>query len=231
MDKTKVFAGITGIFATVVFFGSVIASAVTFKDGIYSPASCFVTELGLYTKGDMISAPLFNAGLIAAGLALCVFMIKYTIKKERGIFIAAGFFGVLSGVFLSAQGIFCLNYSYHGFVLCAFLVSVFITYVLLIIAWMLYERKLPGFIYSFTAFLAGAATILYGWFNISGGMAEIFREDSMGVGRLAFIPFALIGWAAYALFFLLIALLASNTLLESRAGIKSTAKDVRDIDV
>jgi hypothetical protein len=212
--KTNLLAGILGILGTLVFFAAVISSVAAFQDGVYSPANCFVTELGLYTKGDgALSAFIFNIGLIVSGLALSAFMLIFGIQRNKSFYTATSFFGVLCGVSLSAQGIFCLNYGvYHYIMLVVFLASAFITCAFFIISELLFERKALAFVHSAIAFLAGTSAVLFAGFVFTGGMAEIFLEDSKEVGRLNLLPFAVIGWAAYALLFMLLFLISVSLI-------------------
>lgn len=224
MSRTKFTAGISGILSVLIFGIATAVSIVRFSGGVYSPLNCFVTELGFYTKNPGSSVSVFNAGLIVSGLILCVFMILLGVHKSNSIYTAASFFGVLSGAFLSAQGIFTLNYKYHYFILIDFLASVFITCVLFIIAEMLLEKKRGRVLRNIITFFAGITSILFCGFVFTNGLAEVFYEDSMGVGRFKFIPFAAIGWAAYILFFLFILIIS----IELFSGVKASFRNVPD---
>jgi hypothetical protein len=51
---------------------------------------------------------------------------------------------------------------------------------------------------------------------ISGGMAQVFTEDALGIGRVNVIPFAAVGWAAYILFLVFTAAVSIRMLADER---------------
>jgi hypothetical protein len=122
---------------------------------------------------------------------------------------------------MAAKGLFSLNfYTYHYILASAFFVSLFIMCALYIIS-----KKLSGNFWStpvqtIAAFLTDAAAALSAGYMITGGMAQVFAEDALGIGRANLIPFAIIGWAAYAMFLLFIAALSINMLFVKIKPIK-----------
>lgn len=216
MDTSKKFFGIAGISSVVIFLAATIISIVGFENGAYSPASCFVGELGLFS-GVFFSgsvAMFFNIGLIAAGLLFCVFMVHFGISKNSGIWAATSFFGVIVGVLIAAQGFFSLNYTqYHLIISTAFFAAMFVLCALFVIAAM--RDNSTGLIKIILAFVAGILSAIFAGFMITGGMARVFAQDAAGVGRLNLNPFTLIEWAVFLALFALIAMLAIHTLTHS----------------
>lgn len=241
MSGTKLLAGILGILSVLTFAVTTAVSAAGFK--AYSPLFCFVTELG--TSG---SSPLiFNIGLIASGILFCAFMVLLGLQKDRSLYTAVCFSGILSGMLLIAQGIFTLNYAIHDFILIDFFASVFITCIILVIAEMLFNKNKARFLNSAVAFLAGLASILSAGFVFTNGIGQVLYNDSLGSGRPGLIPFAVIGWAAYILLFLMLFLLSFGMFSENEdepelitvkntndnfiSSKKPIAKDIRDIEL
>lgn len=221
--KQRRAAGIFGLAGVIIFAAGAVISILTFERGIYSPANCFVTELGLYTGGFMTasSALVFNIGLILSGVLLGLFMFIYGFSNEAPLHTAVSFFGVLSGILMAAQGLFSLNfYTYHYILASAFFVSLVIMCVLYIIAKKFSGNRLSMSAQTIASFLTGAAAALSAGYMITGGMAQVFEEDALGIGRVNLIPFAVIGWAAYAMFLFFIAAYSIRILFEKEKPIK-----------
>ncbi len=210
MKKQRIIGiiGITGISLCLVLL---IISAMTFEDGVYSPLSCFVTELGLYTRGyfTISSALLYNIGTIIAGVTIAAFMLLTGISKRAWIDASVSFFGILSGILLAAQGIYTLNYAqYHSIALIAFFISVFVMCALYIIS----QLKNTSLAAILVAFVAGCTSAAFAVYELLGGMGRVFAEDASEVGRLNVMPFAIIEWAALLLTLVFIILLAARTM-------------------
>jgi hypothetical membrane protein len=247
MSGTRLWAGILGVLSVLTFAVTTAISITGFKDGIFSPFYCFVTELGSYSKTGVSSPLIFNIGLIASGIFFCAFMILLGIQKERSIYTAVCFSGTLSGMLLIAQGIFTINYAIHVFFLIDYFASVFITCIILVIAEMLFNKNRERVLNSAVASLTGLASILSAGFVFTNGMGQFFSADKLGTVRPGLIPFAVIGWAAYILFFLLLFLLSFEMFTESgdepeRITVKNTdddfitskkanVKNIRDIEL
>ena len=221
MNRSRQVFGVLGIVSAAVILISVIFSIVNFEDGVYSPAHCFVTELGLYTGGYFTasSALIFNIGIIISGLLLCAFMFYTGLQKNTVLNMAFSFIGMLTGVLIAALGIFTLNYTqYHYVVTIAFGISVFVLCVLYIIDEMLsQERSKLGLAKVIVAFISGITSALFAGYMLSGGMAQIFAQDAEAA-RQSVMPFALIHWAAFLLIFAFIALAAVPMLTKAKAN-------------
>ncbi|MEL7604070.1 MAG: hypothetical protein AAGU77_13020, partial [Bacillota bacterium] len=143
MAKTSKIFGFVGLGGAALFLFGAIAAMASFESGVYSPLSCFVTELGMYVGGYLSasSALFFNIGLLLFGLAFGLLMIWRANREESAIHAAVGFFGALTGVLAAAQGIFTLNYAqYHYIVVAAFYFAAFVFCALQIAAWMVGGR-------------------------------------------------------------------------------------------
>jgi len=213
--KQKSLAGIIGLAGAAVFITSVVISILMFERGTYSPVNCFTTELGIYAGASVTfsSALVFNIGLILSGLAFSVFMVMYGLRGETLLDTAVSFFGVLSGMLMAGEGLFSLNFfTFHCVLSSAFFVTLFIMCVLYVVSKTVSGSRRPVTVQTLAALLTGVAAALSAMYMITGGMSQIFAEDTLGIGRLSVIPFAIIGWAAYALFLIFIAAAAARML-------------------
>lgn len=217
--KSKKTAGIIGLAGMGIFIAAAAASMLTFERGAYSPLNCFVTELGLYPGGFMAasSALVFNIGLMLFGILFCIFMVMYGLRGDAPLNIAVSFFGVLTGILLTAEGLFSLNfYSYHYILASAFFVSLLIMCALFIVSKLLSASRRSALAQTIAAFLTAIAAALSAYFMITGGMAQVFTEDALGIGRVNVIPFAAVGWAAYALLLVFTAAVSIHMLADER---------------
>lgn len=208
-------AGITGLASAALFTTAVVISALTFEGGAYSLLNCFVTELGAYTGGYMSASPAgaFNLGAILSGLLFIVFMVLHGIQKAGALFTASSFFGVACGVFLAAQGVITLNYpSFHLAFSAAFFISSLLMCAFLIAA---EARQSKSASTIFLSSLAGAASAVCAAHILQGGVLSVLAED-VWAARVPFMPFAALQWAAYALLFTLVSLIAAKTLRDRR---------------
>jgi hypothetical membrane protein len=209
-------AGITGIAGVLVLLICAAVSAVTFEDGAFSPANRFISELGLYYHGYFTVSPalLFNTGMVASGLLLCVFAVSRGIYRDMPLDTAAGFFGILTGVSLIAQGLVTLNYmEYHLIISAIFFASVFLMCVFTVIS----QIRLRGSSLAvlIIAFLAGAAGALCSVYILSGGLEGRLGAGASYAQRADVMPCAILQWAVYALLVLLF-LVEAVILLASR---------------
>jgi hypothetical membrane protein len=215
MNKQRLL-GIIGIAGVGLCLVLLIIAIITFEDGVYSPLHCFVSELGLYTRGyfTISSALLYNIGTIIAGLVVAFFMLMTGIRKSTWMDASVSFFGILSGILLTAQGIYTLNYApYHSIVLIAFFISVFVMCALYIISQLAGAGiKNASLATVLVAFVAGCTSAAFAVFEVLGGMGRVFAADASGVGRLSVMPFAIIEWAALILLLAFIVLLAVRAL-------------------
>ena len=232
--KTSRIFGYVGLGGAVLFLIGVIAAIAAFESGAYSPASCFVTELGLYTGGYLsaTSALFFNVGIAVFGLAFGLLMIVRGNQYGTTLYMAIGFGGALTGVLAVAQGIFTLNYAqYHYIVVAAFYFVAAIFCVLQIAAWLRGERSERfGLALLILAFAAGALCLASGVFTAMGGFAQVLREDISGAGRLLVVPFAVIGWLAMAAVWAFGILLSIGAVLTpvQVSGVKKSSKRFND---
>lgn len=234
MAKTSRIFGYVGLGGAALFLIGIIAAMATFESGAYSPASCFVTELGLYTGGYLSasSALFFNIGIVVFGLAFGLLMIWRGNQAGTTLYMAIGFFGALTGVLAMAQGIFTLDYAqYHYIVVTAFYFAAATFCALQIAAWLRGERSERfGLALLILAFAAGALCLASGVFTVLGGFAQVLREDISGAGRLLVVPFAVVGWfAALATWALGILLALSAVLSPTQAAVvKKSGKRYND---
>lgn len=215
--RSKKIAGALGLACAAVFTAAAVVSALMFENGAYSPKNCFVTELGRYAGAFLAASPalVFNAGLMLSGILFGVFMVMNGLRREALLNTAASFFGVLSGILMAAGGLFSLNfYTYHYILASAFFVSLFIMCALHLVSRMLAKDRWSAPAQTIAAFLTGAAAALSAVYMITGGMAQVFAEDALGIGRANVIPFAIIGWAAYTLLLVFTAILSVRMLAE-----------------
>lgn len=225
MYKFKKALGILGIASAGIFLIAVIVSIMIFQDGVYSPANCFVSELGIYTGTYMAmpSALIFNIGMLLSGLILCAFMVVFGIGKNTILHSATSFFGILCGVLIAANGIFTLGYAqFHYSLLTAYFISAFIMCALYIVAeiatstW--HESNLATMI---VALLASVTSAVFAGFMLSDGMTEVFVQDLKQVARIPVMPFAIIEWVSVLLTFAFVTMLAIHMLIENKSVLPS----------
>lgn len=233
MAKTSKIFGYVGLGGAVLFLFGIVVAIAAFESGAYSPVSCFVTELGLYTGGYLSasSALFFNIGLALFGLSFGLLMIVRGNENGSTLYMAIGFLGALTGVLAVAQGIFTLNYAqYHYIVVAAFYFVAAIFCVLQIAAWLRERSERFGIALLILAFVGAALCFASGVFTALGGFAQVLREDISGAGRLLVVPFAVVGWAAVAAVWALGLLLSfSAALTPVRAvGVKRSGKRQND---
>jgi hypothetical protein len=58
------------------------------------------------------------------------------------------------------------------------------------------------------AFFGAICSAVYSGFIFSGGMTQVFIQDASQVGRLSFMPFAVVGWLSLLLVMVLVVLLS-----------------------
>lgn len=214
--KSKRIAGMLGLAGVLIFIAAAAVSIITFEDGAFSPLSGFVSDLGYYTGGYMSasSALVFNLGLIISGLCFGIFIIIYGLRSDAPFRTAVSFFGALTGLLMAAEGLFTLNYyRYHYILASSFFVSLLIMCVLFIVSKIKSGVK-GGLFETIAALLAGIASALSAVYMITGGMAQVFSEDALGIGRANVIPFAATAWAAYALLLVFTATLSFRMLAQ-----------------
>ncbi len=230
MEKTLKVFGIAGLSGAGLLLIGIIMAIAGFESGVYSPLSCFITELGMYTNGyfTATSALFFNIGVIVFGLAFGLFMLWRGNSYGSAMYAAIGFLGALTGVLAAAQGIFTLNYSqYHYIVVSVFYFSAAAFCAVQIVAWLRGGRSERfGLGLLILAFAAGALSLASAVFTVTGGMARVFIEDISGAGRLLFIPFAVIGWLAVLALCAFGVLLNLGAVLSPARGF-SAAKNVK----
>lgn len=223
-------SGIFGILAAAIFFAAAAVSAAAFEDGVFSPFNCFVTELGAYTREYMAVSPalVFNAGMTASGLLLCIFMIMYGIRKNSPLYTATSFMGVLCGMIMAAQGVFTLNFpDFHHILTGALSASIFAACLLHIISEIRSSSQSSGLAGCIAAFFAGAASVVFFAFTITGGVGSVLAEDLSGAARRYFMPFAVVQWASYVLLFIFISIVSVKTLIAK--GPAARGKDGNNI--
>jgi hypothetical protein len=202
MGRSSKIMGFVGLGGSGLLLAGVIAAMASFERGVYSPLSCFVTELGQYTGGYLSasSALFFNIGIVLFGLTFGLLMIWRGNRGETGMSAATGFFGALAGVLAAAQGIFTLNYTqYHYIVVSAFYFAAAVFCALQVAEWLRGSRSERfGLALLIFFFAAGALCLAAGVFTATGGFERVLTEDISGAGRLLVVPFALIGWLAVA---------------------------------
>lgn len=187
--------------AAAILLGAAVVAVMTYKGG-FSPLNSFFNELGIFSGGYFAASfsLLFNLSLILFGLVFGALMVIDGLEKATIPSTALGFFGALTGVLTVAQGIFTLNISqYHYIVSAAFCISAFVLCALYVI-FSLLERGRKHIAELIVAGCAGAASAVYAWFILSGSMSRFFVEDASLTSRTGIMPFALVGWAAMALF-------------------------------
>lgn len=227
-SKSFGFAGLGG--AALLMIGAIAAIA-CFENGVYSPLSCFVTELGMYTGGYLSagSALYFNVGIVVFGFAFGLLSLWRAYCDGSALYAAIGFFGALTGVLAAAQGIFTLNYSsYHYIVVSAFYLAAFVFCVLQIIAWLRGGRSERfGLALLILAFAAAALSLASAVFTVTGGMARLFIEDISGAGRLLVVPFAVVGWLSIAVLWAFGILLSLGAVLRPVQAVKKASNSLK----
>ena len=212
MNQNKMF-GIIGIAGAAVLLLTIVIAIVAFEDGAFSPLNGFYSELGLYTGGyfSASSALIFNIGMILFGLGLGGSMVFWGIQQNRWSFGIVSFFGILTGVLAVAMALFSLNFSqYHYIITAIFSIAVFLFGVSYIIASMVTgSRSIAPLL---VAFFAAICSALFAGYVILGGMTQVFIEDASMVGRLSFMPFAVLGWLSLLLMMTLSVLLSLELL-------------------
>ena len=235
MNQRRLY-GTIGIAGAALLLVAIVISIIAFEDGAFSPLNGFFSELGLYTGGyfSTSAALFFNIGMILFGLALCASMVFWGIRQNSWSFGVVSFFGILTGTLSAALALFSLNFSkYHYSVVAAFSVALFLFGASYIIASIVTGRRSIAPL--LVAFFTAVCSALFAGYVITGGMTQVFIEDASQVGRLAFMPFAFLGWAALLLMMTLQVLLSVELLQDGReAGYASAAPirrgDMRDFD-
>ncbi len=237
MNQNKVF-GIIGIAGVAVLLLAIVIAIVAFEDGVFSPLSGFYSELGLYTGGyfSASSSLVFNVGMMLFGLTLCASMIFWGIRQNSWSFGTVSFFGILTGVLAASLALFSLNFSqYHYTITAVFSVAAFLFGASYIAASMIAGRRSIAPL--LVAFFAAICSALFAGYVISGGMTQVFIEDASMVGRLSFMPFAVLGWLSLLLLMALLVLLSLELLQDRRetAHYKTSApmarrSSMRDFD-
>ena len=229
MYHIKRIACILAFAAAAVLLVAIIVSVITYEGG-FSPLNSFFNELGLFSGGYFAASfsLLFNLSLILFGLVFGALMVIDGLEKATIQSTALGFFGALTGVLAMAQGIFTLNISqYHYIASAAFCISVFVLCALYVI-FSLLERSRRHIAELIVAGCAGAASAVYAWYILSGGMSRFFVEDASLTSRTGISPFALVGWAAMVLFMAFVVLHAAALLGSRRRAIKDVSKSADD---
>jgi MFS family permease len=217
MNQNKLF-GTIGIAGAAFLLVGIVIAVITFENGAFSLLNGFYSELGHYSGAYMggSSALIFNVLMALFGLIMCVFMVFWGIRQASWPFGAAAFFGILTGVLAAAQAIFTLDYArYHYIVVSAFAVSAFLFGAAYIIAALATGRN-NSLASVLVAFFAAICSAVYAGFVISGGMTQVFVEDASQMGRLTFIPFAMVGWLMLLLIMALLVLLSVELMRDRR---------------
>ena len=236
MNQKKLF-GTLGVTGAALLLVAIVVSIITFEDGVFSPLSGFYNELGLYPGGYMTasSAMVFNVGMMLFGLILCAFMVFWGIQQNSWAFGAVSFLGIVTGALAIAQSVFTLDFArYHYIAATAFSAAVFVFGAAYIIASLVtgQNRNISAIL---VAFFAAACSAVFTGFMITGGMMQVFVEDASLVGRLSFMPFALVGWLSLLLLTALLVLLSVDALLDRQmahfAGLaEKIRRNARDIE-
>lgn len=229
MNNIKRIFCILAFTAVVVLLGATVVAVITYEGG-FSPLNSFFNELGLFSGGYFAASfsLLFNLSLILFGLVFGALMVIDGLEKATIQSTVLGFFGALTGVLAMAQGIFTLNISqYHYIASAAFCISVFVLCALYVI-FSLLERGRKRIVELVVAGCAGAASAVYAWYILSGSMSRFFVEDASLTSRPGIMPFALIGWAAMALFMAFVVLHAAALLGGTSRVINGVSEDAND---
>lgn len=209
MNQNKLF-GTIGIAGAALLLVGVVIAVITFENGAFSLLNGFYSELGHYPGAYLggSSALIFNVLMALFGLMMCVFMAFWGIRQDSWPFGAVAFLGILTGVLTAAQAIFTLDYArYHYVVVAAFAIAAFLFGAAYIIAALATGRN-NSVAPVLVAFFTAISSAVYAGFVISGGMTQVFVEDASQIGRLTFIPFAVVGWLMLLLVMVLLVLLS-----------------------
>jgi hypothetical protein len=236
MNQKKLF-GTLGVTGAALLLVAIVVSIITFEDGVFSPLSGFYSELGLYPGGYITasSALIFNVGMMLFGLIFCTFMVFWGIQQNSWVFGAVSFCGIVTGALAVAQSVFTLDFArYHYIAATAFSAAVFVFGAAYIIASLVtsQNRNISAIL---VAFFTAASSAVYTGFMITGGMMQVFVEDASLVGRLSFMPFAVIGWLSLLLIMALLVLLSVDVLMDRQmarfAGLaEKIRRNARDIE-
>lgn len=214
MNKIKLSFGIIGIAGAAVLLVLTLISIIGHES--YSLLNGFITELGKYPAAYMESSQqlTFNIGLIVSGLLVVVFMVGYGILKRNTWFVATSFFGVLTGVLISAQGVITLNVASYNYIFTFLLfISAALMSVLFIISTLMTDGfKLSSLAQLLVALTAGVVSIIFAVFVQIGNMPQILSVPLDG--RITVIPFAIVGWVALLLIFAFSTLLALKMIMD-----------------
>jgi hypothetical protein len=146
-----------------------------------------------------------------SGLALVIFSVLQGIQRATGPDSAAGFFGILAGVSLAAQGVITINYSkYHLLISAVFFASVFLMCLFTVIAEIRSARFSIAVL--IPAFLAGAAAALSSVYILMGGLDKTFGTGASYATRADVMPCALLQWGVYVMFALTVVIQSGKLL-------------------
>jgi uncharacterized membrane protein len=107
-----------------------------------------------------------------------------------------------------AQAVFSLDYAkYHYIVTAACSAAAFLFSAIYIIASLVTGRH-KSISAVLVAFFGAICSAVYSGFIFSGGMTQVFIQDASQVGRLSFMPFAVVGWLSLLLVMVLVVLLS-----------------------
>lgn len=224
MNRINRCFGILGILGAVVMAGALTA-AIVCNTG-FSPINAFYNELGLFSGGYFVPsfAMLINLSFVLLGLVFGMLMVADAFRKDTVPATVLGFFGALTGVLAMAHGIFTLNVApYHYIASAAFYIAAALLCVLYIVFKLKEHDKKPVATISAAA-LTCAVGGVYAWYILSGGMSTYLVESASLTGRSGFVPFALVGWAALALFLVFTVLYAIGLL-----GVKRKKADAPEM--
>jgi hypothetical protein len=219
MNQNKLF-GTIGIAGAALLLLGIVIAIITFENGAFSPLNGFYSELGQYPGGYMSgsAALIFNILTVLFGLLLCVFMVFWGIRQGSALFGAVSFLGILTGVLAAAQAIFSLDFAkYHYITVAAFSAAAFLFSAVYIIASLVSGRH-SSIAPILVAFFSAICSAVYAGFVISGGMTQVFVEDASQVGRLSFMPFAVLGWLALLLLVALLVLLSIELIQDRQSS-------------
>ncbi len=225
MNRTNRLFGILGILAAAVMAGALTA-AVVCDTGGFSPLNAFYNELGLFSGGYFVPsfAMLINLCFVLLGLVFGALMVADAFYKDTVLSTVLGFFGALTGVLAMAHGIFTLNVApYHYIASAAFYISAAVLCALYAV-FKLRERSKKPIATIAAAVLTCAAGGVYAWYMLSGGMSAYLVESASLANRAGFELFALVGWAALALFLVFTVMYAIGLL-----GVKRKKVDAPDV--
>jgi hypothetical protein len=229
MNRINRLFGILGILAAALLIGALTAAVVCDSSGLL-PTNAFYNELGLFSGGYFIPsfAMLINLSFVLLGFVFGALMLISAITKDTIPSTVLGFFGALTGVLGMAHGIFTLNVSpYHYIASSAFYISAAVLCALYVI-FKLRERGKKPAVSMVVAVLTCAAGGAYAWYMLSGGMSAYLVSSITLESRTGIEPFALVGWAAIALFLIFTVLYSIGLLGVKRK--KATTPELLDPD-